>query len=334
VSKQKQATLLILACVALLATWAAAFAQSDKNASRQTPQDEENSRSFWPPNFRPKAAAPKPKPRTGSYKRVTPPATTNPIETAEQTSMGVTIWLLRAATEVKQTQTETPAPAPTEQSRGSQPQSTDEIARILVRKKNGQRAEMVAERVEANTPFNVGQQLRLSIEVPRDGYLYVIDREQYADGTLSEPYLIFPSNPQSNEHRVTQGRIVEIPTGEDAVFEVQQFNDNGKKLTGEALTFLVSPRPLEGLPRPQADGGPIPLPKAQVEQWESKWGTQVEQLELQNGAGKYRTRSEQQATTNPNQKLTQDDPLPQTVFHVAAKPGNPFLVKLPLKIGQ
>lgn len=330
-SKQKRVTSLILACVALLATWAAARAQEDKNSKRQPApvQDEENSRRFWPPNFRPEAAAPKPKPRTGSYKRVTsPPATTNPIETAEQGSLGVTIWLLRPAAEIKQI-----APGQTEQGRGNEPQNAGEIARVLVRKKNGQNAEMVAERVEANTAFSVGQQLRLSVEVPRDGYLYVIDREQYADGTLSDPYLIFPSNPQSNENRVSAGRIIELPNGE-AVFEVAQFNDNGKKLTGEALTFIVSPRPLEGLPRAQADDGPIPLPKAQVETWESKWGTQVEQLELQNGAGKYRTRSEQQATTNANQKLTQDDPLPQTVFRVTAKPGNPFLVKLPLKIGK
>jgi hypothetical protein len=332
VNKQKRVTSLILACVALLATLPAARAQESKSSSRQSApaQEEENSRRFWPPNFRPEAAAPKPKPRTGSYKRTTPtPAmTTNPIETTEQASLGVTIWLLRSATEIKPTQ-----PGQPESSRGTQPQNTEEIARVLIRKKNGQRAEMVAERVQANTPFSIGQQLRLSIEVPRDGYLYVIDREQYADGTLSDPFLVFPSNPQSNENRVTAGRIVELPNGDD-VFEVAQFTDNGKKLTGEALTFLVSPRPLEGLPKAQADGGPIQLSKAQVEAWENKWGAEVEQLELQNGVGKYRTRSEQQATTSANQKLTQDDPLPQTVFRVAAKPGNPFLVKLPLKIGK
>ena len=322
-SKQKRITLLILACVALLATLPTARAQENKSSGQQPAQEEENSRRFWPPNFRPEAAAPKPKPRTGSYKRTTPtPATTNPIET-EQASLGVTIWLLRSAAEIKQP----------EQGRGNQPQNTEEIARVLVRKKTGQRTEMVAERVEANTPFSIGQQLRLSVEVPRDGYIYVIDREQYADGTIGDPWLIFPGNPQSNENRVAAGRIIELP-GQEDIFEVTQFNDNGKKLTGESLTFLISPRPLEGLPRPPADGGPIPLPKAQVETWESKWGTEVEQLELQNGAGKYRTRSEHQATTNNNQKLTQDDPLPQTVFRVAAKPGNPFLVKLPLKIGK
>jgi hypothetical protein len=324
-NKQRRITSLILACVALLATLPAARAQESKSSGQQPAQEEENSRRFWPPNFRPEAAAPKPKPRTGNYKRVTqPPATTNPIETTEQAALGVTIWLLRPAAEIKQA----------EQGRGNQSQPSEEIARVLVRKKTGQKAEeMVAERVEANTPFSIGQRLRLSVEVPRDGYLYVIDREQYADGTLSDPYLVFPSNPQGNEHRVSQGRIIELPGGDD-VFEVQQFGDNDKKLTGESLTFLVSPRPLEGLPRAPADGGPISLPKAQVESWESKWGTEVEQLELQNGAGKYRTRSEHQATTNANQKLTQDDPLPQTVFRVAAKPGSPFLVKLPLKIGK
>ena len=128
--------------------------------------------------------------------------------------------------------------------------------------------------------------------MPRDGYLYVVDCQQYADGTLSDPYLIFLSNRPGNENRVSMGRIVELPGGEDA-FEVTPFNDNGKQLTSEVLTFIVSPRPLEGLPRPQAGDAAIPLPKTQVEIWESKWGAQVEQLELQNGAGKYRTYSEQ-----------------------------------------
>jgi hypothetical protein len=79
-SKQKQVTLLILACVALLATLPAVRAQENKSSGQQPAQEEENSRRFWPPNFRPEAAAPKPKPRTGSYKRTSPPpATTNPI---------------------------------------------------------------------------------------------------------------------------------------------------------------------------------------------------------------------------------------------------------------
>jgi hypothetical protein len=53
--------------------------------------------------------------------------------------------------------------------------------------------EWTPERVEAETAFVSGDRVRLSIESSRPGYLYVIDRELYDDGTASEPYLIFPT---------------------------------------------------------------------------------------------------------------------------------------------
>src|ERR1044072_2842906 len=59
--------------------------------------------------------------------------------------------------------------------------------------------EWTLERIEEGTPLAPGQRVRLSIEsLSRAGYLYVIDREQYADGSLGEPVLIFP--PQKTHH--------------------------------------------------------------------------------------------------------------------------------------
>jgi hypothetical protein len=46
--------------------------------------------------------------------------------------------------------------------------------------------EWTPQRIEADTPLKVGERVRLSIESPRTGYLYVIDREQYADGSYGE----------------------------------------------------------------------------------------------------------------------------------------------------
>jgi len=46
-------------------------------------------------------------------------------------------------------------------------------------------SEWTLERVEEGTSLAPGQRFRLSIEsLSRDGYLYVIDREEYTDGTL------------------------------------------------------------------------------------------------------------------------------------------------------
>ena len=50
------------------------------------------------------------------------------------------------------------------------------------------------EQVEVSTPLAIGSNVRLGIEpLTRDGYLYVIDREQFADGSYGTPHLIFPT---------------------------------------------------------------------------------------------------------------------------------------------
>ncbi len=294
--------------------------------SLSTFAQEENSRRFWPPEFRPQATTTNAKPRAGRYKSVTPRPVT--IAQAEPATLGVTLWLMRTPAELKQAASGSRALS-----------SNDEAARILIKKKVGNSErdqEVIPQRIEANTPLKEGQLLRFSVEVPQSGYLYVIDREKYADGKLSAPYLIYPSNPQGQEHAVKAGRAIELPGGND-VFEVKLHSDeNHAALAGEVLSFIVTPRPLENLPRANADESPIKLTEAQVATWEKQWGKnlRVEQLELEKGAGQPRTTTEQKALTNAAQTLKQGDPLPQTVFRIAIKRGNPFIVQLPLRIGK
>ena len=290
---------------------------------------DENSRRFWPPEFRPQATTTNAKPRTGQYKPVTPnrPVT---IAQTEPATLGVTLWLMRTPEELKQSGSRAlSAPG----------QAGDETARILLKKKIGNAErdqEVIPQRIQANTLLKEGQLLRLSVEVPQSGFLYVIDRERYADGKLSAPYLIYPSNPQGQEHAVKAGRAIELPGG-NAVFEVKLHSEETHAaLAGEVLSFIVTPRPLENLPRGNADESPIKLAEAQVAAWEKQWSKniRVEQLELEKGAGQSRTTTEQKALTNAAQTLKQGDPLPQTVFRLAIKRGNPFIVQLPLKIGK
>lgn len=279
-------------------------------AVAQQPEDE-SSRRFWPPNYRPAAARPKAKPKIARYRRTTPALPQEASATLGDGVLGVTIWRLRPAAK------------------------TDE-ARILITK-SGKKSDWTPERVEASTAFSEGQLVRLSIEVPRNGYLYVIDRERYADDTLSEPYLIFPLNANSAANKVTAGRVVELPPQQDeqAVFELHSFREAGKApQVAEVLTFIISPEPLTGLPRATSDDAPIKLPVALVEDWEKRWSTQVEQLELEQGAGRAYTRAELQAGGKAGKRLTQADPLPQTIFRVGAKRGSPFAVKMPLKIAK
>jgi hypothetical protein len=323
----------------LFGSWAALAQQKPKAQPKVDNSQVDDSRGFWPPEFRPAAPAGA-KPRPGTYrpaKGTRPmPATVKPSEEAPN-GLGVTLWLLRPAQEFKAA---TPAPPPT---RSNQPKPTptpaEEIARVLVKKKvgNSERTdEMIPERIESNTPLKVGQLLRLSVEVPQDGYLYVIDREKYTDGSIGDAFLIFPSNPKSDEHLVRAGRIIELPDSKEYVFEVKLRSETeNKTLSGELLSFLVSPRPLDGIPAADTEGL-IRLPDAMVTEWETKWGqnTVLGQAELETGKGRARTRSEQNALTGNSQGLTQADPLPQTVFTVAVKRGSPYMVKMPLTIGK
>jgi len=273
-------------------------------------QDQDDtSRRFWPPNFRPPGERPVAASMPRRYKRATPelPKENLPSAALRNTVIGVTIWRLRPANE------------------------TDET-RILVKKRG---KSLTPERIEAGEKLSVGQELRLGIEVPRTGYLYVVDREQYADGSFSDPILIFPDNPLSREHRIAAGRVVEIPREPDQPFEVKSLREGGQSpQVAEVLTMIVSSTPLKGLPKRAANDPFLRLPVAMVEKWEKEWGAQFERLELEGGAGAVYTVAEKAAGANSTKRLTQGDPLPQTIFRIAVKPGKPLMVRLPLMIGN
>src|SRR6185369_1856503 len=104
------------------------------------------------------------------------------------------------------------------------------------------------ERIEADTRISEGERVRVSIESPSTGYLYVIDREQYADGTSGDAYLIFPTARTRGGHNaVVAGRVLEFPAQEDnpPYFTLTRSRPGH---IGEALILIVSPQPLVDLP--------------------------------------------------------------------------------------
>lgn len=238
-----------------------------------------------------------------------PAAISSPTENLNGELIGVTFWRL----------TEAMAKADK-----SQP-------RIMVRGGDGRISQLTAERVVADTPFQPGQRVRIGIEIPREksGYLYVIDREVYADGTMSEPYLIFPSqNTPSNGNRVTAGKVIYVPAQGDPLphFTIQRSRSDQ---VSELLTIIVSPNPLDL--QPGAPNNPTQLDPALVAQWEKQWGGRTERRELKGGAGTAWTTREKEAGEG-KRKLLQGDPLPQTVYFVAGRGGEHTLVQVPLRI--
>src|SRR5262249_18537859 len=224
------------------------------------------------------------------------PATTEEI--------GITVWRLRPS------------------------RADDEGGRILVLD-GPKQTQYTPERIEANTPLNIGDRVRITVESPRPGFLYIIDREQYADGSFGEPMMIFPTKQtRSGDNRVMRGKLIDIPAQEDKYSFSPALPAGARRdQVAEVLTVILTPQPL-----PLTIGDqPLKVPAAQVSEWDRLWGGAAEILELVGGAGRTWTNEEKSAAATNGRQLTQSGPPPQTVYRVARKAGGSLLVSVPLR---
>ena len=223
--------------------------------------------------------------------------------TSPATQLGLTIWRLRRAT------------------------AAEVGERIIVHEEGGV-VEWIPERVEAGRPLRISEKIRMSFESQHAGYLYVINREQYADGRLGEPSLIFPTTLTRNgDNRVSAGRLIEIPAQEDRQNFFTMLRGRMDQ-TGEQLIALITPQPLTEL---TIGAEPLKLTDELVTKWEQAWGATAAMFERANVGDKTWTRGEREAGADATRRLTQDEPGPQTIFRVAAGPDKPRLIKLTLR---
>ena len=170
---------------------------------------------------------------------------------------------------------------------------------------------LVAERVEGNTVLSKGEKVRLSIEAARDGYLYVINREQYADGTTGDPYLIYPtSRLTGGDNHTTVGRVFSIPAQADQP-PYFTLTPGRADQVAELISVLVTPEPITNV---RISEQVTQISSAQVTEWEQKWGKSVGRMEMQGGAGEPITAIEQEAVTGAR-LLKHTDPAPQTLYY-------------------
>jgi hypothetical protein len=166
------------------------------------------------------------------------------------------------------------------------------------------------------------------VEAVRAGFVYVIDREQYADGSLGEPYLVFPTNRTGGgDNEVAMGRLLDIPYQDDSppFFTMRKSRANH---VAEVLSVIVSPSRLDGL---TITDKALKLTNEQVASWEREWGSSVGRMEMAM-AGQPWTREEKDARTRA---LTASAPSPQLVFYrPSVKPTEPMFVKLRLAYGR
>lgn len=249
--------------------------------------DEEATRKLWDTAFIATAKSKKPTGRRRAHARYRIATPNVPVDdVAPDSVVGVTIWRLRPA------------------GRG------DSGERLIVHDDNATK-EWVPERISANTKLGAGDRLRISVEAARSGYLYVIDREQYADGTLGEPYLIFPTTRTlSGDNKVGIGKLAEIPAQADSppYFTIRKSRPNQ---VAEVLSVLVTPAPLEGV---EITDKAQKLTEAQVAAWEKSWSTSVGRLDMDT-VGQSWTREEKDAGAANTRALTASAPAPQMIFY-------------------
>src|SRR4051812_27629048 len=222
--------------------------------------------------------------------------------------IGVTIWRLRPL------------------------RDSDQGGRVLVLDGLKQ-TQYTPERIESGTPLNVGDRVRITVESPRPGFLYIIDREQYADGSFGEPMLIFPTlKTRGGDNRVLPGKLIDIPAQEDqySYFTAQPAGSRRDQVA-EVLTVILVPA---SLPLKITDQ-PLRVLPSQIAEWEKLWGGVTETLELVDGVGRAWTNEEKAASAANGRQLTQGGPPPQTVYRMAAKKsGGPLMVTVPLRYAR
>lgn len=203
----------------------------------------------------------------------------------------------------------------------------DTAPRLLVQEGELQPARpYVPERLPAGAPLRVGDRIRLGIEVAHAGYLYVVDRERYVDGTYGAPHLIFPArNLRGGDNRIEPGRLIEIPGQTDRV-PALRIERSDPRYVGEELLLIVTSQPIPDL---TIEARETPLSAARVTEWERLWGSETVRLDWA-GAAPVWTAAEQAAGLR-QRLLTQEDPMPASLFKVELK-GDGALVRIPLAV--
>ena len=257
---------------------------------------------------RPEAQSARKRPPVYSIKSRIPPEQDRP-DSVGDSEIGLTIWRYRPA------------------------KPGDEVRDLIQPKAGSSKEEWTSERLDGETAITDGQMIRMTVESLRQGYLYIIDRAKYEDGSYGDPYMIFPTKRiRDGSNIVRAGRMIQIPGANDnpPYFQFSRARSpSGAVEVSEELILLVAKQPIEGSP---LGLDRVKLDQDRVEFLKQQYGAPVERSEMKGGAGTAITKKEDLTAKDPLQLLTADDPYPQTIYRVAAKPDDPIVVIVELKV--
>jgi hypothetical protein len=182
-------------------------------------------------------------------------------------------------------------------------------------------------RVGAEHVFSLGDSVRLTVESPQSGYLYVFDRELYTDGSHGEAMMIFPtSRTRGGDNRVSAGYLIDIPASTDSV-PYFLLKSGRADYAGELLTFLISPQPLQGI---SIGAAPLSMPDGAIENLEERWEVAADLYEMDGGVGEAPSEVETQTFGGRTRQLVQSDAVPQTIYRMRVRRDSPFLISIPI----
>ena len=190
--------------------------------------------------------------------------------------------------------------------------------------------ELTPVRVDSDATFAPGDKVRLSVEVAHSGFLYVINREVYRDGSSGPAKLIFPTMElRHGDNRIWPKTPLEFPDWHD---DPPYFNltSHSPEYAGEELIVLVTSQELAEF-KGQIGSEPLLIDGSLLARWEKLAPAVVDKQELQGGAGLTYTRAEKEAGADRSRELTHKDELPQALYQVPVKPDGPLLLKISLK---
>jgi hypothetical protein len=191
--------------------------------------------------------------------------------------------------------------------------------------------EQTLERLDTNSPYREGDTIRLRIESPTSGYLYIIDQEQYADGAYSPPMLVFPTlRTRKGDNLIQPWKPIDIP----AYPAVWQFvglkpkeGETRKVQSAEVLTIIISPQEL--IDRVRITDKPLALKAGEFAGWRTKWQGKIQQFDMENTVGQT---GKTKGIEQQGDEVTDGEMLDaQTTFLTTIKSGNPLLVTIPLR---
>jgi len=187
-----------------------------------------------------------------------------------------------------------------------------------------------AERVRSTTKFKSGDRVRFTIEPLRSGYLYIINREVYDDGTSGEAEVIYPETlaRSRQENKVSAGRLVDIPAavkGLTPYFKISSKND----YIGEEIIVIISPIQLSGFNVSAKDQA---VRRELLQTWLNEWNSVTDIYDASDGEGVAYTRTEQESVRT--RSLTQEEPLPQTIYRFKSVVGKPLMISFQIQVKQ